>query len=244
MAMQGLSKVQSSANSRAWHHGHCQPSTPSQSHSSPFLAHPQTHSSFRAPLPNRSRNSGFWCCPEAARSDSRLGMQPCGRLRPVSHHGDHAQPSLQHPWLWDSLCPPKTGEQLGTSSGILTSPAAGGRQPGRRDLSHTPRAPFCSLLGWSLLLLPPLLLLLLLLLLRRSPGPACSHYGRDGEGVWEAREKQAAPSPLPDEIQLGLGVFPGLPISKGATVSPITNPRRGHILGGKWGLGSHTGGCL
>lgn len=92
---------------------------------------------------------------------------------------------------------PKIGEQLGPSCGILTSPAAGGREPGRRDLSHTLRAPFCSLLGWSLLLLPLLLLLLLLLPLRRSPGPACSHYSRDGEGVWEARERQAAPSPQP-----------------------------------------------
>lgn len=37
----------------------------------------------------------------------------------------------------------------------------------------SPCAPFCCLLGWSLLLL--LLLLLPLLLLRRNPGPACSH---------------------------------------------------------------------
>lgn len=240
MAMEGLSKAQSSAKSRAWHHGHCQPSTPSQSHSSPFLAHPQTHTSFPAPLPNHSRNSGFWCCPEATRSDSRLGMQPCGRLHPVSRRGDHAQPSLQHPWLWDSLRPaPEPPKNWGAAwhiSGILTSPTASGRQPGRRNLSHTLRAPFCSLLGWSLLLLPPLLLLLLLLLLlRRSPGPACSHYGRDGEGVWEARERQAAPSPLPDEIQLGLGVFPGLSCQQRSHSPPIINPGRGHILGCKWG---------
>lgn len=70
---------------------------PSQSHSSPILTHPQTNSSSPALLPNRSRNSRFQCCPDAARSDSCLGMQPCGRLHPVSRRGDRAQPSPQHP---------------------------------------------------------------------------------------------------------------------------------------------------
>lgn len=140
MATQGLSKAQSSANSRAWHRGHCQPSTPSQSHSSPFLAHPQTHSSFPAPLPDRSRNSGFWCCPEAARSDSRLGMQPCGRLHPVSRRGDRALPSLQHPWLWDSLCPaPEPPENWGAAEHIQWDPhLSRGRREAARKTGSVP----------------------------------------------------------------------------------------------------------
>lgn len=49
--------------------------------------------------------------------------------------------------------------------------------------------------------------------------------------MWEARERQAAPSPLPDEIQLGLGVFPGLSRQQRSHGVPHHQPRKGPHFG-------------
>lgn len=107
------------ANSRAWHHGHCQPSTPSQSHSSPSLPTPRPTAPSQLRFPTAAGIQDFG----AVQSSTLQFLQPCGRLRPVSRRGDHAQPSLQHPWLWHSLCPaPEPPENWGAAWHIQWDP--------------------------------------------------------------------------------------------------------------------------
>lgn len=54
--------------------------------------------------------------------------------------------------------------------------------------------------------------------------------------MWEARERQAAPSPLPDEIQLGLGVFPGLSRQQRSHGAPHHQPRKEAHFGVQVGM--------
>lgn len=64
-----------------------------------------------------------------------------------------------------------------------------------------------------------------LVLITAGMGRGC---GRPGKG-------RQPPAPSQMKSSWGWGCFLAYPVSKGATVPPITNPGRGHILGCKWG---------
>lgn len=245
--MEGLSKAQSSAKSRAWHYGHCQPSTPIPIPFQPHSTHPQTHSSFPAPLPNRPEIHDFgvvqtqhapipaWECSHVADS------VPCPAMgsMPSPHHstpgcGTACALLQSHP---------KTGEQLGTCcrSSPCPQPAGGSREDGICPTHLEPLSAACwdgassfSLFSSSSFFSSPCVAARdQLVLITAGMGRGC---GRPGKG-------RQPPAPFQMNSSWGWGCFLAYPVSKGAVVLPIIIPG-GATFWGASRDGGHTRGCF